>query len=103
MKSPGLRIAIDGRPALWPRTGIGTIAWNVLKRIRDFDETNQYFAYFNSNPELTPSGPLPVESRWGGPHQKLLWANTWLPRQLKRDGIDLFITFLDKEVPFLPT
>ena len=103
MKNSGLRIAIDGRPALWPRTGIGTIASNVLERIQDFDKTNQYFAYFNNDPVLGSRGPLRVQCRWGGPRQKLLWANVWLPRQLKRDGIDVFITFLDKELPYVPT
>ena len=87
---------------MWPRTGIGTIACNVLRTIGRFDNINQYFAYFNDNPMTT----LPwcsIDSRYGGPSHKLAWANTWLPRQMKRDGIDVFITFLDKELPLLPT
>jgi glycosyltransferase involved in cell wall biosynthesis len=98
-----LRIAIDGRPALWPRTGIGTIVSNVLDRISNFDSTNQYFAYFNSDPAISSRSWDQFEKRSGGPRQKLLWANTWLPGQLKQDDIDVFITFLDKEIPLVPT
>jgi alpha-1,3-rhamnosyl/mannosyltransferase len=97
-----LRIAIDGRPALWPRTGIGTIVRNVLRKIVRFDESNQYFAYFDNDPGAIDAW-IPVECRWGGSRQKLIWANTWLSRQLRFDGIDVFVTFLDKELPFLPT
>ena len=103
MTSDRLRIAIDGRPALWPRTGIGTIAANVLNTISDFDKANRYFAYFNSDPAKGFVHPPSIETRWGGPHHKLAWANTWLPRQLALDSIDIFITFLDKELPLLPT
>ena len=98
-----LRISIDGRPALWPRTGIGTVVSNVLDRICNVDSTNQYFAYFNDHPDVGSRSWDLFEKRCGGPHQKLLWANTWLPGQLKRDAIDVFITFLDKEIPFVPT
>jgi glycosyltransferase involved in cell wall biosynthesis len=103
MASESLRIAIDGRPALWLRTGIGTIAFNVLKNIQNVDRVNQYFAYFNTDSDVEISRRLSIESRMGGPRHKLAWANTWLPRQLSRDGIDVFITFLDKELPLVPT
>lgn len=103
MVNEPLRIAIDGRPALWPRTGIGTIAYHVLKHIQNFDHVNQYFAYFNTDLDVEFSRRLDIESRIGGPRHKLAWANTWLPLQLSRDGIDIFITFLDKELPFVPT
>src|ERR1700676_4012196 len=101
---PGeLRIAIDGRPALWARTGIGTIACNVLQRIQAIDHTNRYFAYFDGDAPSVATKRFPIESRHGGPRQKLVWANTWLPRQLRRDNIDVFVTFFDKELPFSPT
>lgn len=103
MTNDRLRIAIDGRPALWPRTGIGTITQNVLASLPHFDNVNQFFAYFNSSPDSRLSHHSGVEARFGGPSHKLIWANTWLPRQLSRDRIDIFITFLDKELPFIPT
>lgn len=103
MASERFRIAIDGRPAQWPRTGIGTIARNVLAVLPDFDKVNQYFAYFNANPEIERSYHSSLDTRFGGPSHKLIWANTWLPGQLSRDRIDIFITFLDKELPLIPT
>ncbi len=103
MSRDGFRIAIDGRPALWPRTGIGTIARNVLKRIQLFDDSNQYFAYFDRDPGAAAGNGHSIENRWGGPRQKLVWANTWLPRQLRYDDIDVFVTFLDKDLPLAPT
>lgn len=98
-----LRIAIDGRPALWPRTGIGTIAGNVLKRIQTADRESQYFAYFDDSSTGPAEKRFQIECRHGGSRQKLVWANTWPPRQLQRDNIDVFVTFLDKELPLLPT
>src|ERR1700738_2309208 len=101
MARDGIRIAIDARPALWPRTGIGTIVRNVLERIQLFDQANRYFAYFDRDPQSGRCPSMPI--RWGGPAQKMVWANTWLPPQLWRDQIDIFVTFLDKEVPLAPT
>jgi glycosyltransferase involved in cell wall biosynthesis len=98
-----LRIAIDGRPALWPRTGIGTIASNVLERIQAADNANLYFAYFDNSATGVIQNRFQMECRRGGSRQRLVWANTWLPRQLRRDNIDVFVTFLDKELPLLPT
>jgi glycosyltransferase involved in cell wall biosynthesis len=97
------RIAIDGRPALWPRTGIGTITDNVLKNIGAVDPDSEYFAYFDADP-----GPLikeynSITGSFGGSRNKLAWANGYVPRHLKLDGVDVFVTFLDKEVPFFPS
>jgi glycosyltransferase involved in cell wall biosynthesis len=75
----------------------------VLRTIGGFDHTNRYFAYFNNDPAVSSTHRPLIASRWGGPRQKLAWANTWLPRQLSHDGIDVFITFLDKELPLVPT
>lgn len=103
MSKYGLRVAIDGRPALWPRTGIGSIAHHVLRNIQALDLSAQYLAYFDRDPgdaiqdyDLTAYG-------YGGPRQECLWANTWLRKQLERDDVDVFVTFLDKEIPLLPT
>ena len=98
-----LRIAIDARPALWPRTGIGTIVCNVLQRIQTVDPANRYFAYFNESADSFAAKCFDLETRQGGSRQRLVWANTWLLRQLRRDSIDVFVTFLDKEVPLTPT
>lgn len=100
-KKEGIRIAIDGRPALWPRTGIGTIAHNVLKRIVRLDPDNSYFYYFDRNPGNSAQEWDAAHVCFGGPSQKLAWANTFLPIQLRRDRIDVYLSFLDKEIPLL--
>jgi glycosyltransferase involved in cell wall biosynthesis len=82
---------------------MGTIAQNVLAKLPDFDPVNQYFAYFNVDSDVESIRSSSLEIRFGGPSHKLAWANTWLPRQLSRDRIDIFVTFLDKELPFVPT
>jgi glycosyltransferase involved in cell wall biosynthesis len=98
-----LRIAIDGRPALWTRTGIGTIAQNVLERIQSVDPDNEYIAYFDRDPGENARLYGSMTCKFGGPRQKLAWANTWLLRRLHCDDIDVFVTFLDKELPLVPT
>lgn len=94
-----LRIALDGRPALWPRTGIGTIAQNVLKRIAHLDPDNSYYFYFDRSPCCSAEELGAKRIGYGGPLQKLAWANTFLPVQLWRDRIDVYLSFLDKEIP----
>jgi glycosyltransferase involved in cell wall biosynthesis len=96
------RVAIDGRPALWPRTGIGTITHNVLKNIQTIDPGVDYFAYFDADPSPRAEEYGSVVCSFGGSRIEPLWSNTYVPRRLSLDGIDIFITFLDKEVPFLP-
>lgn len=94
-----IRIAIDGRPALWPRSGIGTIAHNVLKRIARLDPDNSYYFYFDRRPGCSAREVGAARIRYGGPSQKLAWANTFLPVQLRRDHINVYLSFLDKEIP----
>lgn len=103
MSEPGLRIAIDGRPALWPRTGIGTIAHGVLANMQKLDLGGEVYAYFDADPGERRQNYGRVRCAHGGPRHKLLWSNTWLVRQLKRDAADVLVTFLDKEIPLLPT
>lgn len=97
-----LRIAIDGRVALQTRTGFGTIAHNVLRRIASVDRESEYFFYFDRDPGRGKH-EYPAEGyAFGGSGEEIVWCNTFLPRQLKRDRIDVYITFLDKEIPYLP-
>ena len=102
MQNP-MRIAIDARPALWPRTGIGTITHQVLKNIRHEAPDAHIVAYFDADPgELSHEYPS-IEMAFGGPHQELMWSNTWLPRRLAYDEIDVYVTFVDKELPLMRT
>jgi glycosyltransferase involved in cell wall biosynthesis len=99
----GFRLAIDGRPAMRPRTGIGTIVRNVLRRIAQVDHRCEVSAYFDADPgDIGPLAPQ-VRCAFGGSRQEFIWSNLWLPRRLRRDGIDVFVTFADKEIPLLPT
>jgi glycosyltransferase involved in cell wall biosynthesis len=98
-----LRIAIDGRPALWARTGIGTIAQNVLEKIQAVDSDNEYIAYFDRDPGEAARAYGSITCRFGGPRHKLAWANTWLLRRLHCDRIDVYVSFLDQHLPLAPT
>lgn len=100
MFASGLRIAIDGRAALWPRTGVGTITRQILRNVQKMDPANTYTAYFDADPGMEYNH---LRVAYGGPRHKLLWANTWLPRRLAQDGIDVYLTILDKDIPLLPT
>jgi len=96
------RIAIDGRVALHTRTGIGTICHNVMRRIATVDAENEYFFYFDRDPGVRVA-EYPAEGyAFGGSSEEIVWCNTFLPRQMKRDGIDVYVTILNKEIPFIP-
>ena len=96
------RVAIDGRVALHSRTGFGTICHNVLRRIAAVDSANSYYFYFDRDPGNI-SDVYPADGyAYGGSREEMIWCNTFLPRQMKRDRIDVYVTFLDKEVPIFP-
>lgn len=97
-----LRIAIDGRVALHTRTGFGTICHAVLRRIATIDPDNQYFFYFDRDPGDRLSTYPAHGYAFGGSQEELVWCHTFLREQVKRDHIDVYVTFLDKEIPFLP-
>lgn len=96
------KIAIDGQPALWPRTGIGTITCNVLKHIQATDPESDYIAYVDADPSTLIGHHGPAVRVFGRAQHELLWSNWYVPRQIRRDEIDVFITFRDKEIPFIP-
>ncbi len=97
-----LRIAIDGRVALHTRTGFGTICHQVLRRITTVDIENRYFFYFDRDPGDAIHAYPSEGYAFGGSSEELIWCNTFLPRQMKRDRIDVYVTFLDKEIPYFP-
>ena len=90
-----MRIAIDARPALWPTTGIGTIARNVISRIQGVDRENDYSFYFDREP---PAGFVQPAAFRIQPN-KLRWANGYMRRELRAHRFDVFVSFLEKEVP----
>ncbi|UWZ85561.1 glycosyltransferase family 4 protein [Occallatibacter riparius] len=96
------RIAIDARLTLHPRTGFGTICHNVLRHIASVDKANDYFFYFDSDPGSIKSQYPAAGYAFGGSKEKTLWCNTFLPRQMRGDRIDVYVTFHDKEIPIIP-
>lgn len=101
MISRSLRIAIDGRPALWDRTGIGTITHNVLRRISALDKRNEYYFYFDRDPVPLASIIEMKRCRHASCSNDLAWANYHAVRFLKADRIDLFISFMEKDIPLV--
>ena len=99
-RASGLKIAVDGRPALWGKSGIGTIAANFISRIEAADPANRYWFYFDRPTDgLLPC--CPTRCRVGRIANPFLWANTWLPAALRRDSIDIYISFLEKDTPWI--
>lgn len=90
-----MKIAIDARPALWPTTGIGTIVRNVVERIQSIDRENEYSFYFDREP---PSGLVQPAAYHVDPN-KVRWANGYMRRELHAQKSQVFLSFLEKEVP----
>ena len=97
----GLRIGVDARPALWPRTGIGTLCFNFVKLIQKIDPQNQYYFYFDADPSILEEEYGLSNCRFAPIRNKLLWANWFALAQAKKDKIDIYISFLEKEIPLL--
>ena len=90
-----MKIAIDARPALWPTTGIGTIVRNVITRIQAIDRLNEFVFYFDREPPAELVGPAAFHAQPG----KLRWANGYLRGELRERKFDVFLSFLEKEIP----
>jgi glycosyltransferase involved in cell wall biosynthesis len=101
LMSKPLRIAIDARPALWPTMGIGTIVRNVILRIQVIDPNNDYLFYFDRDPAALAERLKPAPCSFDSQQNKLLWANSYMRKRLVQDKIDVYVSFLDKEIPFL--
>lgn len=98
-----MRVAIDGRVALRTRTGFGTICHQVLRRMAAIDTESFYFFYFDRDPGNAIREYPAKGYAFGGSSEEIVWCNTFLPRQMKRDKIDVYVTFLDKEIPYFPS
>lgn len=90
-----MRIAIDARAALWPTTGIGTIVRNVITRIQGVERENEYSFYFDREPPADLVHPAAYYPQWN----KLRWANGYMRQELRAQRPDVFLSFLEKEVP----
>ena len=90
-----MKIAIDARPALWPTTGIGTIVRNVITRIQAVDRDNEYRFYFDREPPASLVQPAAFHEQ----ANKVRWANGYMRREIHVQKFDVFLSFLEKEVP----
>ncbi len=94
-----LRIAVDCRPALWSKMGIGSIAINFIENIKKVDPINEYFFYFDRDPtelyKLSPESNFKYCSNLSG----MMWSNFYIASQLCRIHFDIYISFLERDVP----
>ena len=93
-----MRIGIDARTLLGPRTGIGRYSYNVVPNLLAIDPHNKYVLFVDRKSTLSfPSssydkrivGPLNFSRASMRKVFSPLWTNFFLPRALKREGIDL--------------
>ena len=93
-----MRIGIDARTLLGPRTGIGRYSYNVVPNLLAIDPHNKYVLFVDRKSSLSfPSssydkrivGPLNFGRASMRKVFSPLWTNFFLPRALKREGIDL--------------
>lgn len=94
-----LTIAVDGRPALYSKTGIGVLCYEFIKRIRDIDSQNRYLFYFDREPRGLARELGAENCRWMRITNRLAWANTFAALQAKRDHVDIYVSFLEKDIP----
>lgn len=96
-----LRIAVDVRPVLWNTMGIGTVAYNFLKHIQTIDTHNDYTFYFDDDPVKLKKLFPEHNFRFKAIHNRLIWTNVYMSSQLYSGNYDLFITFLDRDIPLI--
>ncbi len=94
-------LGIDGRPALWPRMGIGTYVRNLLLMLGQSQGFPGGFrVYFDQEPdeELRSllAGKYTVLK--GG---QLRWSKWSLTLELRKHPVKWYLTFVEKGIPFL--
>ena len=94
-----LRIAVDGRPALWNTMGIGTVVYNFIKHIQEIDSSNDYTFFFDAAPAKLTGLLSDNNFKFKCNLNKLVWTNVYMPLQFYKGNYDLYITFLDRDVP----
>lgn len=86
-----MRIGIDARFLTDQRRGIGRYSFNLITRLLGMNGDNQYVLYFDKNFDRSV---LPrrgnYECRCIGNGNSIFWEQYYLPKQLRRDQLDLF-------------
>jgi len=113
-------IGINGSFLRKPATGIGQVSWHFLQNLIENNHkkkdnfVNKYIIYVEEKPgEEFWSGELPknvkikIVQGWYKRDdliRKILWEKFWLPKQIKKDGCDKFLslyqstTILSKQI-----
>lgn len=95
-----MKIGIDARMFLNPKTGVGQYVANLLRAFAEVGPENEYYLYAPRPFKLSlPEGPFYM--RIIPSRRSLWWMQVVLPRFLVQDGIDLYWGG-NYAVPFLP-
>lgn len=86
-----MNIGIDARLLIKNPTGIGIYLYEIIKCLNKLDNINKYYLYSNKDIELD----IKLNKNWvrkvfDSYHIGTLWMYYILPKQLKRDKIDIF-------------
>jgi len=86
-----MNIGIDARVLIKNPTGIGVYLYEVIKFLNKTDRKNKYYLYSHKNIELDINlGKNWIKREFTKYHIGTLWVYYILPKQLKKDKIDIF-------------
>jgi len=96
-----LKIAIDGRFALGPHTGVVNYLINLVENLARIDDKNEYIIYLNKEDE---NGILPDSRNFSKKVLRapsLIWKNVLLPLDLWQEKVDI-VHFPSYTIPVTP-
>jgi glycosyltransferase involved in cell wall biosynthesis len=94
--SAGLRIGIDGRELLADRqTGIGRYLANFIRTMAPANPQHTFYLYGNQH-TVVPEGLTNLVARLQDEANTMWWDQVILPRMLREDAMDVFLSPFDK-------
>jgi glycosyltransferase involved in cell wall biosynthesis len=96
-----IRVAVDARPALWPKTGIGVIAREFIAKIGLSIDDVEFTLFFDKEPTEQYVREVPCKKRWSNINNRFLWTHLFLSNQLRSSKFDVFLTFLERDIPLI--
>ncbi len=85
-----MQIGIDARGLNEKRAGIGTYIYEIIKKMNENNDSNEYYLYSNKKINID----FILNDNWHVHEQKAkigtIWLRYILPKQLQKDGIDVF-------------
>jgi len=85
-----MKIGIDARFAVRKRRGIGNYTLRLIRHLAEIDNLNRYILYIDRNDTeqiLPKNSNFHVKKLY--PSNYFIWEQVVLPRQAKKDGIDI--------------